>query len=113
MPFPSALTRPRFVPTAVRTAVVFGALTIFGHGRLLARAPDAAQGKKVYAACSACHEVDKTNKLGPGLFGIFGRKAGSAEGFRFSRAMKKSPVIWDEKTLDAYLAKPWTPFPAA
>ncbi len=69
---------------------------------------DAAKGKKVFAKCKACHALAKgINKIGPSLYGVFGRKAGTAPGFkRFSQAIKKSGVVWDAETLDKYLAKP-------
>jgi len=38
--------------------------------------------------------------------GIIGRKAGSVENFKYSSAMKKANIVWDEKTLNAYLEKP-------
>ena len=43
---------------------------------------------------------------GPGLKGVFGRRAGAKEGFIYSPAMKKSAVTWDETTLAAFLADP-------
>ena len=70
-------------------------------------AGDAAKGKKVYRKCSACHSVKPgKNRIGPSLFGIAGRKAGTSKGFRFSKAMKKSNLTWDDATLDRYLKKP-------
>ena len=70
-------------------------------------AGDAAKGKKVYRKCSACHTVKPgKHRIGPSLFGIAGRKAGTAKGFRFSKAMKKSGLTWDDATLDRYLKKP-------
>ncbi len=69
---------------------------------------DAAKGKKVFAKCKACHALAKgKNKIGPSLYGLFGRKAGTAPGFkRYSPAIKKSGVVWNAETLDKYLAKP-------
>lgn len=70
---------------------------------------DPAKGKKVYNKCKACHTTAEggKHKLGPNLNGIFGRAAGTAEGFKkFSKAMKGSGVTWDEETLDKYLTKP-------
>lgn len=70
-------------------------------------AGDAAKGKKVYRKCSACHTVKPgKNRIGPSLFGIVGRKAATAKKFRYSKAMKKSNLTWDEATLDKYLTKP-------
>lgn len=57
--------------------------------------------------CTVCHTVEAgKNKIGPSLAGIVGRKAGTAPGFSYSDANKKSGVTWDEATLDAYLTDP-------
>lgn len=68
---------------------------------------DAAKGKRVFAKCKTCHEVEtEKNKIGPTLKGIFGRKAGTVPGFKYSSAMQDSNVVWDEKTIDQYIADP-------
>ncbi len=68
---------------------------------------DAANGEKVYKKCKACHSLEAgKNKVGPSLAGIMGRTAGTEEGFKFSDAMKDSGLVWDEATLDSFLAKP-------
>ena len=70
-------------------------------------AGDAKQGQRVFNKCKACHALaEGQRRIGPTLYGMFGRKAGTLEGFSFSSAMKDSGVVWDEKTLDEYLAKP-------
>ena len=69
-------------------------------------AQDAEHGKNVFKACAGCHATDHANRGGPGLEGIVGRKAGTAPGFGYSDAMKNSGIVWDEKTLDAYLESP-------
>jgi cytochrome c len=69
-------------------------------------AQDAGHGESVFKACAVCHATDHTNRIGPSLEGIIGRKAGTAPGFRYSRAMKNSDVVWGEKTLDAFLESP-------
>jgi cytochrome c len=68
----------------------------------------AAKGKLLFMRCAACHNVKQgaPNKLGPNLAGIVGAKAGAVEGFRYSPAMKKANVTWDEGTLDKWLARP-------
>jgi cytochrome c len=63
-------------------------------------------GKQMYAQCIACHATSAANGVGPGLQGIVGRQAASQAGFRYSPAMKRAKVKWDEKTLDAYLQNP-------
>ncbi len=68
---------------------------------------DAAQGKKVFYKCISCHAVDEgVNKVGPSLYGIVGRPAGSIEGFKYSDANANSGIVWTEETLFAYLEKP-------
>jgi cytochrome c len=68
---------------------------------------DPAQGEKVFARCKTCHEVAKPqNKIGPHLIGLFGRKAGGVEGFKYSEAMAGSGKVWDETTLASYLKDP-------
>jgi cytochrome c len=71
-----------------------------------AASQDVDAGKQVYAQCSACHSIDGSNGVGPNLNGVIGRKAGSVAGFRYSRAMKGASIVWDDKTLDAYIADP-------
>ena len=68
---------------------------------------DAAHGQVVFNKCKACHTVDEAkNKVGPYLVGVFGRAAGTAQGFKYSQAMKDSGITWDEQTLAEYLANP-------
>lgn len=60
-------------------------------------------------ACRTCHSAKPgDNRLGPHLNGIVvvGRKAGSAEGFAYSQAMKNAGVTWDETSLDKFIANP-------
>ncbi len=56
----------------------------------------------------ACHALQPgQHRVGPSLANVWGRKAGTAEGFnRYSQAMKDSDVVWNAETLDAYLADP-------
>jgi cytochrome c len=72
-----------------------------------AAAQDVEAGKKVFLRCQACHNIDKPqNKIGPHLDGVFGRKAGSIEDFKYSDAMKNSGITWDSESLHKYLADP-------
>jgi cytochrome c len=64
-------------------------------------------GKKNFETCVACHSVKAgENGLGPSLHDVVGRTAGTAEGFRYSGPMKRSAIVWDEKTLSAFLRNP-------
>jgi cytochrome c len=69
---------------------------------------DAEKGKVQFLQCRACHtlEADGSNKVGPNLWGVVGRKAGLVPGFNYSDAMKNSAVIWTDATLDQWLARP-------
>ena len=65
----------------------------------------AADGQKIFKRCVSCHSLTK-NKMGPALGNIFGKKAGSVKKYRYSKAMKKSDIIWTDCTLDQFLIKP-------
>ena len=67
-----------------------------------------AAGEKAFAVCSACHAVSDDAPAGPGpnLKGVFGRKAGSLEGFGYSEALAASGLTWDKAELDAFIADP-------
>jgi cytochrome c len=69
---------------------------------------DATAGAKVFAQCSACHAVGAgaQNNIGPALNGIVGRAAGTYPGYRYSSAMRKSGLTWNEDTLAQYLRGP-------
>ena len=66
------------------------------------------RGAKIYKRCRACHTLDEggKNKVGPNLWGIYGSKTASKEGYAYSKAMKAADIIWDEESLDAYLQRP-------
>ena len=79
-------------------------------GAVAANAPsvatgNAADGEKVYARCMACHSLTE-NRIGPRHCGVFGRRAGAVPGFDYSPAMRRSGILWNEKSLDAFLADP-------
>jgi len=58
--------------------------------------------------CAMCHALraGASGMYGPDLHDLFGRKAGTAPGFASSAAMRNSGVVWDDRTLDAFLAAP-------
>lgn len=69
---------------------------------------DAKRGAAQYRACVACHSLEPgTHLTGPSLAGLWGRRAGRADGFvRYSQGLKSADFIWDESTLNAWLADP-------
>jgi cytochrome c len=70
-------------------------------------AGDPANGEKVFRRCSACHVADDdTNRLGPHLGNVYGRQAGSVEGYNYSEGLAEADFVWDETTLDPWLADP-------
>lgn len=75
-------------------------------------APDALRGEQLYARCLACHAL-AYDRVGPRHCGLFGRLAGSQPGFGYSPAMKRSRIVWDEKTLDRFLRKPLAMVPGS
>jgi cytochrome c len=68
----------------------------------------AASGKAAFAACAACHSVqpDGASGVGPNLYGVVGRAAGSLGGYVYSDALVTSGLTWDEAALDGYIANP-------
>jgi cytochrome c len=68
-------------------------------------AADAGHGKDLFTACLACH-TESPDALGPSLKGVVGRKAGVLEDFRYSNAIKRADIIWDEANLRDYLRDP-------
>lgn len=71
-------------------------------------AGDPNAGAEVFGVCAACHSLRPGRHMtGPSLARIWGRKAGSVEGFaRYSPALKATGIVWNERTLDALLRNP-------
>ncbi|MBL6432247.1 MAG: cytochrome c family protein [Alphaproteobacteria bacterium] len=69
------------------------------------------QGRKIFRKCQSCHQVGVSAKhtVGPLLNDIYGRRAGTLEGYRYSRAMEaagQDGLVWSEEALSAYLEDP-------
>ena len=69
---------------------------------------DAATGEHVFKRCASCHQVgvNAHGGFGPELNGVIGRRAGSTPDYAYSDAMKRSGIVWDERTLAAFLHDP-------
>jgi cytochrome c len=95
----------------MRFFVLSAALLLAGFGQ--AQAQDAAAGEKVFAQCRACHQVGENakNAVGPHLNGLFGRTAGSVEGYNYSPANKNSGITWDEAVFREYIQNPRAKIP--
>lgn len=66
------------------------------------------KGQKLFILCAACHNLkkDEPHKVGPSLYGIFGKKAGTREGFKYTDELKSANIVWDKESLRAWLENP-------
>ena len=95
-----ALFKPLVKPLVIALAVSLPLQAALADG-------DAAAGKAVFHKCAICHSVvEGQNRVGPSLFGVVGRKAGTLPGYSYSDAMKSSGKTWDAASLDDYLTHP-------
>ncbi|MEO1659250.1 MAG: cytochrome c family protein, partial [Pseudomonadota bacterium] len=74
----------------------------------LALPADPVFGRRVFRQCAVCHEAAQGtgHRQGPNLWNIVGAKAGQHPDFIYSKAMKNADLVWDDATLDAYIADP-------
>jgi cytochrome c len=89
----------------MRRTVIAGLLLV--GSATAALAADPAAGEKIFKTqCGICHAVAAgENRIGPTLFGVVGRRAGSAPGFNYTADHKKLDITWDA-ALDKYLTNP-------
>lgn len=80
---------------------------------------DLTRGKRVFAKCQICHsaEAGGPHIVGPNLYAVLGRRAGTAAGFKYSEPFRGADFIWNREKLDRYLQDPakfvernWMPF---
>tara|TARA_B100001123_G_C14681925_1_gene777820 strand:- start:87 stop:614 length:528 start_codon:yes stop_codon:yes gene_type:complete len=69
---------------------------------------NSADGAKVFKKCAACHSIAQggSNKIGPALWGVLGRKAGSVPGYKYSKAMAAYEKAWSFDEMNGFLLKP-------
>jgi cytochrome c len=97
-------TKTGVTPGANFVTVLWTAIMVVASANA-ARAADANHGKQVFETCAACHS-DKPDAIGPSLRGVYGRKSGAVEDFRYSNAMMRANLTWDEADLRAYIKDP-------
>jgi len=92
--------------TALTCSVSFGASNALAGG-------NAANGADLFNRCTICHSAASGggNRIGPNLFGVVGRKAGTFAGYSYSLAMTRSGITWNEAILTKYLMSPSTVVP--
>jgi cytochrome c len=83
-------------------SLAFGAML---PAQRAAAAGNPAHGAQVYKTCALCHSFEK-NGAGPTHAGVFGRTAGTVPDYRYSPALQKSGIVWNDETLDKWLADP-------
>jgi len=91
-----------------KTGAVIGAaaaVALMAFATTPAAAADAAHGKVVFQTCAACHS-DKPDAIGPSLRGVYGRKSAALPDFRYSNAMMRAGLTWDDANLKAYIKDP-------
>ena len=68
----------------------------------------AAEGAKVFKKCAACHSIAEggKNKIGPALWGVLGRQAGSLPDYKYSKAMAAHGKKWSFEEMNGFLIKP-------
>jgi len=97
----------------LRNSNLFLAAALLGLAPLSALAQgDASRGEELYVECAACHTFDNdTEELGPGLQGLFGRRAGALENYYYSPVLSDSRIVWNADTLNAFIADPQAAIP--
>ena len=77
-------------------------------GVTLADDPLLQRGQTLFKKCIHCHSYKKQqgHRIGPNLYGLFGRKAGAIDDYDYSEAWKNAKFLWTDQTLDTYLTAP-------
>jgi len=89
-------------------ATALAALVSFVGSQSFAAEGNPARGQRLFGACAACHSLrPDQNMTGPSLAGVWDRKAGTLKSFsRYSPALTSANIVWNDKTLDEWIADP-------
>lgn len=97
------------------TGILAAAMTLAASGAALAQG-DAEKGAKIFKKCKSCHSIVngdevivKGGKVGPNLYGVIGRQAGTYEGFSYSDSMVaagEGGLVWDEEHIAMFVHNP-------
>ncbi len=91
--------------STLATALLAGMVVLAANPALAEGDPT--KGERIFKKCAACHVLEGSKKkLGPSLAGLFGREAGTVAGYKYSKAMKNSDIVWTAEVLDEYLTNP-------
>ena len=91
---------------ATAGALALAAVATWASAQAPAPAGDPVKGKAVFAQCMGCHVLTGMSFAGPPLAGVVGRKAGTAKGFEYSKPLIASGIVWNDQTLEGFLADP-------
>ena len=90
--------------------LVVAGFTLFAHLDFTALGAETLvqRGQKLFKKCVHCHTYNQHqgHRIGPNLYGMFGRKAGAIADYDYSEAWKSADFVWTNKTLDTYLKAP-------
>lgn len=92
----------------MKSLMLVAAISILSHLPAWAADGNASRGARIFQNCAACHSLEANkNMTGPSLAGVWNRKAGTIESFaRYSPSLVSSGIVWNDQTLDAWIANP-------
>jgi len=95
----------------MKITIILAAALVISTGAACAQ--DVAAGENSFKKCAICHSIGEgaTNKIGPELNGLDGRKAGTVAGFSYSDANKNSGITWNETSFKEYIKDPKAKIP--
>ncbi len=88
---------------SARWPAIVAACAAMGVAAIAGAQSDSGAGKPLFERrCGGCHALDR-DKEGPRLGGVYGRTAGTVDGFPYSEALEQSKIVWSRETLDRWL----------